>query len=81
MDRRRVLRLHLFTLLDQTHNNASQFLALAQQYLVTPLGLGLMQDGSIVWVVGSEGKKKEVEEAVGLLPERKRGFFAVDLEV
>jgi len=81
LSRRRVVRLHLSTLLHTSGPDSVSLLNLkGQDYFVDRTGSNVMQDGSVVLVVESERERVEVEEAVGKLEERRRSMFVTELK-
>lgn len=81
LSRRRIVRLHLSTLLYTNRPDPLSLLTLLiQDYFVDRTGLSAMQDGSVILVVQSERERFEVDEALGLLEERRRALFAIELK-
>jgi len=78
-DRRRIVRLHLPSLLyDQYPDVASLVETLSQWEEV--FGLEDMQKGSMVMVIQTEKEKREVTTSLGQVKKRWRSLFQVELE-
>lgn len=81
LSRRRIVRLHLSSLLYTNRPDPLSLVTLLiQEYFVDRTGSNAMQDGSIVLVVQSEREKVEVDEAVGKLEERRRSMFFTEMK-
>jgi len=82
LSRRRVIRLHLSTLLYTNRPDPLSLLKLfIKDHLVDRTGSNVMQDGSVVLVVESERERVEVEAAVGELKESRRLMFVTEMKV